>query len=367
LALPLSSALPAPYEDRDAYAVASGEAVMALVASQLRPRDICTREAFENAAIIVAATGGSTNLTIHMIAIARAAGIVITWDDFSDISAVVPLICRIYPNGPADVNHFHAAGGMAYLISELMSSNLVHADVTTVADGNGLHAYGLEPIQNDKVNADSILYREGPRESGDLDVLTSYDKPFQKDGGLRLLTGNLGRSVMKVSAVKQENWFVEAPAIVVDNQDDLVAMHQAGDLERDFIAVLRFQGPRANGMPELHKLTPILGSLQDKGYQIGLVTDGRMSGASGKIPAAIHMHPEAALGGLIGKVKTGDWVTLDPQNGRVSVRADDDIAKRSAINMPPSKSANALGMDMFATMRSLVTDAETGASFLGQI
>jgi len=236
--------------------------------------DVIDEKVIVNGIVGLMATGGSTNLTIHMTAMARAAGIIVTWDDFNDLSDIVPLICRIYPNGPADVNHFHAAGGMSYLISELISSGLVHADVTTVAGGNGLHAYGLEPIQNDKAEIDSILYREGARSSGDKDVLTSCDKPFRPDGGLRLLQGNLGRSVMKISAVKHENWFVEAPAIVIDNQHDLVAMHKAGELERDFVVVLRFQGPRANGMPELHKLTPILGSLQDKGYRVALVTDG---------------------------------------------------------------------------------------------
>ena len=243
-----------------------------------------------NGIVGLMATGGSTNLTIHMIAMARAAGIIVNWDDFNDISGAVPLICRIYPNGPADVNHFQAAGGMPYLISELIGAGCVHADVTTVAGGDGLHAYTREPIQNNHAESDSVLYRMGPSESADKNVLTAISEPFRPDGGLRLLTGNIGRGVMKVSAVKRENWFVEAPAIVIEDQRDLAAMHAAGELERDFVLVLRFQGPRANGMPELHKLTPILGALQDKGFKIGFVTDGRMSGASGKIPAAIHMH-----------------------------------------------------------------------------
>jgi phosphogluconate dehydratase len=326
--------------------------------------DIIDEKAIVNGIVGLMATGGSTNLTIHMTAMARAAGILVNWDDFNDISAVVPLICRIYPNGPADVNHFQAAGGMAYLISELIASGLAHSDVTTVAGGDGLHAYSHEPIQNNHAEADSVLYRMGPSESGDADVLTSVSKPFRPDGGLRVLTGNIGRGVMKVSAVKRENWYVQAPAVVIDDQNDLVALHKAGELERDFVAVLRFQGPRANGMPELHKLTPILGSLQDKGFKVALVTDGRMSGASGKIPAAIHLHPEAVLGGPISKIKTGDIVKVDPENGSVSVLVD-DLDARDSAKQPANKTATALGMDMFATMRAASEDAESGASFLG--
>jgi len=326
--------------------------------------DIIDEKAIVNGIVGLMATGGSTNLTIHMSAMARAAGIIINWDDFSDISAVVPLICRIYPNGPADVNHFQAAGGMPYLISELIGTGLAHSDVTTVAGGDGLHAYSREPIQNNHAEADSILYRMGPSESGDTEVLTAVSDPFRPDGGLRLLKGNIGRGVMKVSAVKRDNWFVEAPAIVIDDQNDLVALHKAGELERDFVAVLRFQGPRANGMPELHKLTPILGALQDKGFKVALVTDGRMSGASGKIPAAIHLHPEAALGGPLSKVKNGDIVMLDPANGIVEVKAK-DLDTRSPAPQPASKTASAMGMDMFATMRAASEDAESGASFLG--
>ena len=326
--------------------------------------DIIDERAIVNGLVGLMATGGSTNLTIHMIAMARAAGIIINWDDFNDISAVVPLICRIYPNGPADVNHFQAAGGMPYLISELMSAGLVHKDVTTVAGPDGLHAYTREPLQNNHAEADSVLYRMGPTESGDKDVLTTVSEPFRPDGGLRLLTGNIGRGVMKVSAVKRDNWFVEAQAVVVDDQNDLVELYKAGELEKDFVAVLRFQGPKANGMPELHKLTPILGSLQDKGFKVALVTDGRMSGASGKFPSAIHMHPEAVLGGLIAKIKTGDMMKVDPLNGSVEVLAE-NVDGRSPAQQPPSKTATGLGMDMFATMRAATSDAESGASFLG--
>jgi len=318
LQLPGASFIPPNTPLRDAMTEQTTRRAVQISTMGERPTPICDiidERAIVNGIVGLMATGGSTNLTIHLIAMARAAGIIINWDDFNDISAVVPLICRIYPNGPADVNHFQAAGGMPYLISELIGAGCVHADVTTVAGGDGLHVYTREPIINEHAEADAVLYRMGPSESADKNVLTTISNPFRPDGGLRLLAGNIGRGVMKVSAVKHENWFVQAPAIVIEDQHDLAAMHTAGALDRDFVLVLRFQGPRANGMPELHKLTPILGALQDKGFKVGLVTDGRMSGASGKIPAAIHMHPEAALGGAIAKVKTGDVIKVDPANG----------------------------------------------------
>ena len=327
---------------------------------------VIDEKAIVNGLVGLMATGGSTNLTIHMAAIAAAAGILINWDDFSDISGATPLICRIYPNGSADVNHFHAAGGMAYLISQLIDSGLVHKDVTTVAGGEGLVEYTREPVKNAHVEADTILFRDGPKESLDTEILTSVDKPFRPDGGLRLLEGNIGRSVMKVSAVKRENWLVEAPAIVIDDQNVLIEMHKAGELERDFVVVLRFQGPRANGMPELHKLTPIMGSLQDKGFKIAMVTDGRMSGASGKVPAAIHMHPEALAGGNIGKIKTGDVVRVDPEAGNVNVVSDPNWLQRPLAEAPKVKNLDALGMNMFAPMRAQADNSEAGASVLGR-
>lgn len=369
LQLPGSSFIPPNTPLRDAMTAQTTRRAVQISTMGESPTPICDiidERAIVNGIVGLMATGGSTNLTIHLIAMARAAGIIINWDDFNDISAVVPLICRIYPNGPADVNHFQAAGGMPYLITELISSGLAHSDVKTVAGGDGLHAYTLEPILNNHAEADSVLYRMGPSESSDDQVLTNVAKPFRPDGGLRLLSGNIGRGVMKVSAVKRDNWFVEAPAIVIDDQNDLVAMHKAGELERDFVAVLRFQGPRANGMPELHKLTPILGALQDKGFKVALVTDGRMSGASGKIPAAIHMHPEAAQGGMLAKVKTGDMVKVDPLSGAVNVLVD-DLDSRDAATQPMSKTASALGMDMFANMRAATSDAESGASCLGTL
>ena len=326
---------------------------------------VIDEKAIVNGLVGLMATGGSTNLTIHMAAIAAAAGIIINWDDFSDISHATPLICRIYPNGVADVNHFHAAGGMAYLISQLIDAGLVHKDVTTVAGGEGLTEYTREPIKNAHLEADTVIYREGPKKSLDTEILTTVDKPFRPDGGLRLLAGNIGRSVMKVSAVKRENWLVEAPAIVIDDQNKLIEMYKAGKLERDFVVVLRFQGPRANGMPELHKLTPIMGSLQDKGFKIAMVTDGRMSGASGKVPAAIHMHPEALAGGNIGKIETGDIVRVDPEAETVNVVSDPNWLQRPLAEAPTFKNLDTLGMNMFAPMRAQADNSEAGASVLG--
>ncbi len=327
---------------------------------------VIDEKAIVNGLVGLMATGGSTNLTIHMAAIAAAAGIIINWDDFSDISHATPLICRIYPNGVADVNHFHAAGGMAYLVSQLIDAGLVHTDVKTVAGGEGLIEYTREPIKNAHAEADTVLFRDGPKESLDSEVLTSIDKPFRPDGGLRLLTGNIGRSVMKVSAVKRDNWLVEAPAIVIDDQNKLIEMHKAGELEKDFVVVLRFQGPRANGMPELHKLTPIMGSLQDKGFKIAMVTDGRMSGASGKVPAAIHMHPEALAGGNIAKIKDGDIVRVDPASETVNVVSDPNWLERPLAAAPQFQNLDALGMNMFAPLRDIADNSEAGASVLGK-
>lgn len=328
--------------------------------------EVINEKAIVNGLVGLMATGGSTNLTIHLSAIARSAGILINWDDYADISHIVPLISRIYPNGIADVNHFHAAGGMAYLIGELIGAEMLHTDVKTVAGGDGLVEYTREPIRNAHAEADTVIFRPGPTESLDHEVLTTVAKPFRPDGGLALMTGNLGRGVMKVSAVKRDNWLVEAPAIVIDDQNDLMAMHKAGELEHDFVAVLRFQGPRANGMPELHKLTPVLGLLQDKGFRVAIVTDGRMSGASGKVPAAIHMHPEALLGGPLSRIETGDMIRVDPANGSVSV-LDVDLLQRKAAQAPVRTNLSGLGMNMFAPQRAVASDAESGASTLGDM
>ena len=328
--------------------------------------DVISEKSIVNGLVGLMATGGSTNLTIHMVAIARAAGILINWDDFAAISKVVPLICKIYPNGIMDVNHFHAAGGMAYLIGELIEAGLMQADVTTIAGGDGLRAYTQEPVKNMHLEPDSVIWREGTKASLDTEILTTVDKPIRKDGGLALLEGNLGRAIMKISAVDKANWLVEAPAIVIDNQNDLIDMHKAGKLERDFVVVLRFQGPRANGMPELHKLTPILGLQQDKGFKVAMVTDGRMSGASGKVPAAIHMHPEALIGGPIARVQTGDIVRVDPANNHVEV-VGVDLSARDLAVQPAQPQLAALGMNMFAAQRAIAADAESGASTLGDM
>ena len=328
--------------------------------------DVISEKSIVNGLVGLMATGGSTNLTIHMAAIARAAGILIDWDDYAAISRAVPLICKIYPNGIMDVNHFHAAGGMAYLIGELLEAGLMQGDVTTIAGGDGLHAYTQEPVKNMHLEPDTVIWRAGPKDSLDTDILTTVEKPIRKDGGLALLEGNLGRAVMKISAVKEENWKVEAPAIVIDNQNDLIDMHKAGELECDFVVVLRFQGPRANGMPELHKLTPILGLQQDRGFKVAMVTDGRMSGASGKVPAAIHLHPEAYMGGPIARVQTGDVVRVDPANNRVEV-VGVDLSTRDVATQPAQPQLAALGMNMFAAQRAIATDAESGASTLGDM
>jgi phosphogluconate dehydratase len=328
--------------------------------------DIIDEKAIVNGLVGLMATGGSTNLTIHLSAIARSAGVIINWDDYADISHAVPLVCKIYPNGISDVNHFHAAGGMAYLIGELIGADLLHTDVTTVAGGEGLIEYTREPMKNAHADPDPVVYRKGPTESLDPEILSSVKTPFREDGGLRLMTGNIGRGVMKVSAVKREHWIVEAPAIVVSDQNDLMAMHKAGELEHDFIAVIRFQGPAANGMPELHKLTPVMGALQDKGFKVALVTDGRMSGASGKVPAAIHMHPEALHGGHIAKIKTGDMLRLDAFKGTVDVVTKDDWEARDLAPKPNFKNISALGMNMFEPMRARADNAEAGASVLGE-
>jgi phosphogluconate dehydratase len=328
--------------------------------------EVIDEKAVVNGLVGLMATGGSTNLTIHLSAIARSAGILIDWDDYAEISRLVPLICRIYPNGVADVNHFHAAGGMGYLIGELIGAGLLHTDVTTIAGGEGLMEYTREPIRNAHAEADTVVWRKGPTESLDTEVLTTVETPFRPDGGLALMSGNLGRGVMKVSAVKRENWQVEAPAIVIDDQNDLIVLHKEGALERDFVAVLRFQGPRANGMPELHKLTPVLGLQQDKGFRVALVTDGRMSGASGKVPAAIHMHPEALLGGPLSRVQTGDLIRVDPANGTVEV-VDVDLGTRTAAEAPVRTNLSTLGMNMFAPQRAIASDAESGATTLGDL
>jgi phosphogluconate dehydratase len=304
------------------------------------------------------ATGGSTNHTLHLVAMARAAGLIVNWDDFAELSACVPLLARVYPNGSAEVNHFHAAGGMGFLISQLLTAGLLHDDVQTLM-GQGLQRYTVEPWLNQGV----LAWREVPKQSADEAVLRPVARPFSADGGVRLLQGNLGRAVVKVSAVKPEHRRVRAPAVVVTDQKQLTELFKQGQLEQDFIAVVRNQGPQANGMPELHRLTPALSVLQDKGFKVALVTDGRMSGASGKVPAAIHLSPEAVNGGLISKVQNGDMITLDCDTQTLTLEVSDaELAARTAPTPDLSGNQHGTGRDIFALFRAHATRAEEGAS-----
>nr|WP_246416188.1 phosphogluconate dehydratase [Nocardioides luti] len=322
--------------------------------------EIVDEKAVVNACVALLASGGSTNHTMHLVAIARAAGITLTWDDLSDLSAVVPLLSRMYPNGEADVNHFHAAGGIGFLVRTLLDAGLLHEDVRTVA-GRGLRRYTTEP----RLVGDDVVWSEGPSASLDTAVLRPVDAPFSPDGGLRMLAGPLGRAVIKTSAVKPEHRVVTAPAIVFEHQDELLAAFGAGELDgRDFVAVVRYQGPAANGMPELHKLTPALGVLQDRGQRVAVVTDGRMSGASGKVPAAIHVTPEAALGGPLCRVVDGDVITVDATTGMLDLAVEHDaFVRRPATGGAPQGADWAgTGRELFAAFRATVGTADTGAS-----
>ena len=317
-----------------------------------------------NGVVGLHATGGSTNHTIHLIAMAAAAGIAITWQDISDLADAVPLLARVYPNGLADVNHFHAAGGLGFLIRELLDEGLLHEDVQTVW-GEGLRPYAVEA----RLGADGGVVREAaPKVSGDAKVLATFDKAFQPNGGLKVLSGNFGHAIIKTSAVKPERRLIEAPALVFDSQQGLNDAFKAGELDRDFVAVIRFQGPKANGMPELHKLTTILGILQDRGRKVALVTDGRMSGASGKVPAAIHVTPEALDGGVIGLIRNGDIVRLDADGGLLEVLVSpDELARRTCVIPDLSGNEFGLGRELFAGFRQMVGRADQGASAFGTV
>ena len=318
---------------------------------------IVDEKSMVNAIVALHATGGSTNHTLHLPAMAQAAGLQLTWQDMADLSEVVPTLAHVYPNGKADINHFQAAGGMAFLIGQLLDAGLLHDDVQTVV-GPGLRRYTQEPF----LDAGRLVWRDGPRDSLDESILRPVARPFSAEGGLRVMQGNLGRGVMKVSAVAPEHRVVEAPARVFHDQQALADAFKAGELECDFVAVVRFQGPRCNGMPELHKLTPFLGVLQDRGFKVALVTDGRMSGASGKIPAAIHVCPEAYDGGLLAKVRDGDRVRVDGAQGTLQVMVSaEELAAR---DVPPAPSGNGLGCgrELFGFMRVAFSSAEQGAS-----
>ena len=322
---------------------------------------VIDEKAIVNAIIGLLATGGSTNHTIHLIAIARAAGIIINWDDFDRLSKIIPLLTKIYPNGAADINHFQAAGGMGVLIAELLAQGLLHGDILTIGDQHGLAQYDQEPQLRDG----QLQWQPGPGKSLDNTVIASVAEPFAAGGGLHVMHGNLGRGVSKISAVAEQHQVVTAPAVVFDDQDDVVAAFKRGELEKDCIVVLRFQGPKANGMPELHKLTPPLGVLQDRGFKVALITDGRMSGASGKVPSAIHMCPECVDGGPLAKVHDGDLIVLNTQTGEVNVQVDQ--AEFDA-RVPASNTAHGhhagMGRELFGAFRANASSAETGATNL---
>ncbi|MEM9738562.1 MAG: phosphogluconate dehydratase [Pseudomonadota bacterium] len=319
--------------------------------------EIIDARSIVNGIVGLMATGGSTNHALHIPAMAASAGIQVTLDDFADLSAVTPLLCRIYPNGVADVNHFHAAGGMGFIVRELVEAGLMVGDAAGIS--GPISAYSQEPW----LDGNALKWRESPTVSGDTEILRPVSDPFSTDGGLRLMDGPLGRGVTKASAVKLENRVIEAPAIVFDSQEALKAAHKAGELEKDFVAVVRFQGPAANGMPELHSLSPVLGALQDAGHKVALVTDGRMSGASGKVPSAIHVGPEAARGGPLARVQDGDMIRVDCEEGTLNLHVDArEFEGRDPTPFRPNQSHIGLGREMFGAFRVGAAETETGAS-----
>ncbi|TSJ63833.1 phosphogluconate dehydratase [Starkeya sp. 3C] len=347
---------------REALTTAAAERAMSITAlgnDYVPVGRMLDEKVFVNGVVGLHATGGSTNHTMHVVAMAAAAGIHLTWDDFSDLADITPLLCRVYPNGKADVNHFHAAGGMGFVIRELLGEGLLHRDVETVW-GGGLDAYTREPgLAEDG----SLTWRASTSTSGDEAVLRGAKAPFQSTGGLKLLSGTLGRAVIKTSAIAPERHIIEAPARVFHSQEELQSAFKAGDLKGDFIAVVRFQGPKANGMPELHKLMPPLGVLQDRGNKVALVTDGRLSGASGKVPAAIHVTPEAADGGAIALIRDGDLIRLDAVAGTLTVLVDPEVwAERAPVPANLAASHVGVGRELFASFRAAVGTADTGAT-----
>jgi phosphogluconate dehydratase len=348
---PLRDALTAAAAKRAAAITATGDAYTPIAR-------VIDEKAIVNGVVGLHATGGSTNHTIHLVAVARAAGVLIDWTDFEELAGVAPQMTRIYPNGTADVNHFHAAGGMGFLIRELIDAGLVHEDVKTVA-GRGLSAYAQEPCFEDG----ALAWRPAPKATGDASVLRGVADAFASSGGLRLVAGNLGRGIVKTSAVKPEHRVIEAPAVVFDDQGEVAAAFKAGKLDRDVVVVVRFQGPRANGMPEMHKLTPTLGVLLDRGHRVALVTDGRMSGASGKVAAAIHVCPEAACGGPLAKLRDGDIVRVDGEAGVLEAKVEaSEWAARAPAAFDARRSEAGLGRELFALFRANASTAEEGAT-----
>ncbi|KZN66571.1 phosphogluconate dehydratase [Pseudoalteromonas luteoviolacea CPMOR-1] len=325
-----------------------------------------------NGLVGLLATGGSTNHAIHLVAMAKAAGVQITWKDMAELSEVVPLLTRIYPNGSADVNHFQAAGGMGFLMRELRDAGYLHNDVKTIV-GEGLDDYTKEPVLDVDTNVimtnsegpSKVKWVPCPENSLDEDVLRPVSNPFNKQGGLQLLTGNLGKAVIKVSAVAEKHQFVSAPAKVFSSQASLQDAFANGELNQDFIAVIKEQGPKAKGMPELHKLTPVMATLQDQGYKVAIVTDGRMSGASGKVPAAIHLAPEAVEGGIIAKIREGDMITLDAPNGDLILHVSDEELAERELELTQPELTFGTGRELFTGFRNMVSSADLGASAFG--
>jgi phosphogluconate dehydratase len=349
-------------ELREALTRAATWQAVALAGAGSAPRsfaEVVDERSIANAVVTLMATGGSTNHTLHLVAMARAVGLTLTWEDMADISAVTPLLARIYPNGTADVNHFQAAGGFAFLAAELMRAGLLHGDARSVW-GDSLLPYARQPVLKDG----KLAWQDPPATSGDESVLRGVGSPFSADGGLRRLSGNLGQAMVKVSAVKPAHWSIEAPARVFEDQSEVEAAFKEGRLDGDFVAVVRFQGPRANGMPELHKLTPLLASLQDRGQKVALVTDGRMSGASGKVLAAIHVTPEALEPGPLARIRDGDVIRVDAGRGVLEALVPPQaLAARDAAACPADSQAGT-GRELFALMRRTVSSADRGASFV---
>lgn len=363
LQLPGSSFVPPNDGLRDALTDFAGKQVSRITdqaGSYLPIGEIIDEKSMINGIVGLLATGGSTNLTMHLVAVAKAAGIIIDWSDFAELSTAIPLLTRIYPNGEADINHFQQAGGMAFLVKQLLDNGYLHPDVKTIV-GEGLEKYTLTPVMIDG----KLDWIDAPLQSGDDSVLTTVDKAFQAHGGLQLMAGNLGRGVIKTSSLSEQQLVVEAPAVIFESQHDLEAAFQAGKLNKDCVVVVRFQGPRAIGMPELHKLTPPLSVLQGQGYKVALITDGRMSGASGNVPAAIHLTPEAIDGSLLAKIVEGDIIRLDAKSGELSLLVDQEILAQRVAAVPDlDESRVGMGRELFGSMRSQLSGAEQGACSL---
>ena len=362
LHLPGASFVPANSELRDQLTKASAQRALSLSAMgdhYLPVGWILSEKAFVNGIVGLCASGGSTNLLIHLIAMARAAGILLTWQDFADISSVTPLLARVYPNGIFDVNHFHAAGGIGFLMSELTKAKLLYIDTPTVA-GDSLEPYSTYPTYDGK----NLAWHKIPEKSLDERILKPHDEPFQATGGLKMLQGNLGEAVMKVSAVDEKQQVIEAPAVVFDHQDQVKKAYKSGLLYKDAIIVVRFQGPKANGMPELHSLTPVLSVLLAKGHKVALLTDGRMSGASGKVASAIHVCPEAVDGGAIAKIQDGDMIRIDAIEGKIEL-LDETVLQRPPMTKDLSSYHTGSGRELFQQFRAAVSPANAGGHIFG--